>query len=469
MRRPEHATSSIGDDAAEGLTGTRGIGHPGQGILPPMKLAVLSRVLPPSPWGQVVALYRVLRDLDASSYCLISSEDYETRDPSQNPPPNGSTPRLPARYYHLPAKFYGLRNTLRSRLGRERGVVREANAASPPPASTPTTGPEQITGLRAARAFVGEILMILQRALGLVRIIKREGSGALLTLSGDPFDLPAGYLAGLWTRVPVFVYLFDDYLYQWKNTPHEELARLAEPLVLRGAAGVIVPNEFLRDEYRRRYGGDPTVIHNPCEVAEREDTGEIPWPAEHGEVRIVYTGAVYDAHYDAFRNLVAAIGQLGREDVRLHLYTAQPLGELEREGIVGPVVYHDHLPASKVSGVQRRADILFLPLAFISPNHEIVKTSSPGKMGEYLASGRPVLAHAPADSFVSWYFREHECGVVVDRGDPAMLAREIHRLLEDRGLRATVVENARISAASDFSVESARSKFLKMLEIGVKR
>src|SRR5205823_2319116 len=85
------------------------------------------------------------------------------------------------------------------------------------------------------------------------------------------------------------------------------------------------------------------------------------------EKRIVYTGAVYEAHYDAFRNLVRAIELLGREDVRLHLYTAQTPGELAEVGIKGPVVVHGHVAASAVPAIQKQADVLFLPLAFDSP------------------------------------------------------------------------------------------------------
>jgi glycosyltransferase involved in cell wall biosynthesis len=265
--------------------------------------------------------------------------------------------------------------------------------------------------------------------------------------------------------VPFYAYLFDDYMRQWNGTPYSRFARMVEPFVLRGAAGVVVPNEFLRGAYQSRYGVEPTVIHNALEVP--NECKDLPvWSTNREEVRILYTGSVYHAHYDAFRNLIAAIRGLDRSRIKLHLYTPQTRKELEREGIFGPVVYHEHLAPSKVLEVQKRADILFLPLAFDSTIPEVIRTSSPGKMGEYLASGRPILVHAPAASFVSWYFRKHKCGVVVDENRPEVLEQAIKRILDDTQLRREIGENARARATADFDLARAQAKFLKLLQMG---
>lgn len=387
-------------------------------------LAVLSHVLPPSPSGQALVLYRLLRDLRPEDYCLLSRQNYDAYTCEQ-----GSPSRLPARYYDLPPGFR-LRGSSRLR------VLAVANI----------------------------LPQLLQRARSVMRIIKREKCGAILACSGDLYDLPAGCLASRWTRVPFYVYIFDYYSHQWTRRLHRFFARCVEPIVLKSAAGVIVPNEFLRDEYRRRYQVKPTVIHNACKIAEIDEEYGIPWPADSGEIKIVFTGTIYHANYDAFRNLVAAIEQLGRSIVSLHVYTAQPPAELEREDILGPIVYHNHLSPSHVPEVQQRADILFLPLAFQSTIPEVIKTSAPGKMGEYLASGRPVLVHAPADSFVSWYFKKHECGVVVDQSEPEILVQAIRCILDDAELRRKLRRNARSRAQIDFSLDGARAEFLRVFQ-----
>jgi glycosyltransferase involved in cell wall biosynthesis len=91
----------------------------------------------------------------------------------------------------------------------------------------------------------------------------------------------------------------------------------------------------------------------------------------------------------------------------------------------------------------------------------------PSKTGEYLASGRPILVHAPADSFLVWYFRRYECGLIVDTPDSVRLAEAVERLLTDGDLCRRLVANARERARRDFSIESSQAKFAQVLGLNV--
>lgn len=83
------------------------------------------------------------------------------------------------------------------------------------------------------------------------------------------------------------------------------------------------------------------------------------------------------------------------------------------------------------------------------------------KTGEYLASGRPILVHAPAGSFLDWYFTRHECGVVVSERDPEVLAEAIRRIRDNVELRERIGRNARARALADFDLEPARKAFVE--------
>jgi glycosyltransferase involved in cell wall biosynthesis len=402
-----------------------------------VKFALVSHVLPPSPSGQAMALYRLLRGLDPDDYCLISRQSYDAGSQQNN-----YSDRLPGRYYYLPDLQI-----------------------------TPSSSSGFIKRLKIITRIILRILLIpgvVWHGRQIAGIVRRENCGAVLACTGDLRDLPAGYLASRLAGVPFYPYLFDYYSYQWVEPISRWLAQLLEPVMLKGAAGVIAPNEFLRDALRHRYGVEATVIHNPCDLSEYETIPNDAPSGNGGEFGIVYTGAVYGAQFDAFRNLLAAIELLGRPNVKLHLYTAQSPRDLAERGISGPVVCHGHQPPSAIPGIQRRADLLFLPLAFNSPYPaELIKTSAPGKIGEYLAAGRPILVHAPPDSFVVWYFRRHECGLVVDQNDPAKLAQAIEQLLADAGLRQRLGERAWEQARTDFSVLTARSTLAGLMKLGV--
>jgi glycosyltransferase involved in cell wall biosynthesis len=76
-----------------------------------------------------------------------------------------------------------------------------------------------------------------------------------------------------------------------------------------------------------------------------------------------------------------------------------------------------------------------------------------------------VLVHSPPDCFLSWYFRRHECGIVVDQNDAAAVGRAIEEILADPNLRRRVSENAWRQAVSDFSIEGGRAEFYNLLKL----
>ena len=299
----------------------------------------------------------------------------------------------------------------------------------------------------------------------LERIIHQEGCDAVIACTGDLFDPPAAYQVSRTLGIPYILYAFDHYAYQWFSPFLRAFAQKHEKQIVPGAAEVIVPNEFLCQEYRQAYGIEATTLHNPCDLSRYQEAPDNSIIDRDGEIKILYTGGVYEAHYDAFKNLISALNYLNRPEIHLHIYTPQSESKLRANGLSGDsVTYHKNQPIFTMPAIQQKADILFLPLAFNSPYPEVVKSASPGKMGELLAARRPVLVHAPADSFVSWYFKRYSCGFVVDKNDPVELAKGIETLVDDQTLRKNLSNAAYARAAKDFDGEVIKKKFFDTLK-----
>ena len=262
-------------------------------------------------------------------------------------------------------------------------------------------------------------------------------------------------------RARFVAYYFDYWSQQSESAAERRAAQWIERRVLRRSDAVIVPNEFLAQALRDHYGVLCTVVRNSCEPASG-DRGTSIRRAARGTRSVVYTGAVYEANLDAFRNLLAAIDS-ARLDAKLHIYSAQSKHDLTAQGLSGPLEVHHHRPAHEVLDVQRRADVLFLPLGFQTRYPRIIHTSSPAKVCEYLGSGRPILVHAPRGSFVTEYFREYGCGVVVDKPDPALLGRALRQLFDDDRLCASVTAAACERARADYDVETSRASFARVV------
>lgn len=389
------------------------------------RFAVLSHTLPPSRSVHGIVLDRLLGGLPPERYCLICSgmDDGNSAD-----------------------------EVLPERSARRRRL-------RPPWNRKILSRFDRIPLMDSVNAF----FTIGGRAVQVSRILKEERCNLLIACTGELHDLPAACLAARWAGIPFVAYILDDYACQWTGT-YRSIARRWEPSVIRSAAGLIVPNEFLQREYRRRYGVDSTVVHNPCPMPELAAIARMPRRDRSG-IDIVFTGTVYHAHYDAFHNLITALRLLERDDVRVHIYTSQPQSDLENAGVSGPgVVYHPHVPPSEIPRILHHADILFLPLAFDSPIPDVIRTSAPGKTGEYLSMGKPILVHAPADSYLSWYFRENHCGIVVDQCTPGALAEGIQRLAAGGDAVREMSRRAREMAEKDFSVEKAGGAFHGLLD-----
>ncbi len=395
-----------------------------------MKFALFSEYLPPSVTspGQAGVLYRLLEPLPPDAYCLISRADFDAE------PYRGLPNRLPGTYHTLSAG----------------GASR--NASEEP----------QLAVRSGALDVPHRVVDIARRAKELAAIARREECNAIVACPDRVSDLPTAYLASRLARIRFYPYLFDDYSTWFSSGAAGRMARYAERVFLRGAAGVIVPNEALRDTLRRRYGIEATVIRNACDLSAYEGPSRAATGPGAAELRIVFTGAIYDAHYEGLHALRDALRVRGGS-ATLHVYTPMPFSVLADRGLDDGIIFHGRVPSDVVAEVQQAADVLFLPLAFESPFPEVIRTSAPAKMGEYLASARPILVHAPADSFAAQYFRRHECGLVVSERGPALLAQALDRLCEDVALRERLRGNAWRRAHEDFDLAQARAAFSRVL------
>src|SRR5262249_20418677 len=141
--------------------------------------------------------------------------------------------------------------------------------------------------------------------------LRRSPPAAIVGCSGSPFDLPAAFLAARRLGVPFLAYLFDDPVYQWPPGVYRRLARFWERIWMPRAAVVIGPNETLAEDLMERNPAiQPAIVRNPVSAEAFIDAPQAARQADTGPRRIVYTGTVYHAQADAFRNVVKVLERL---------------------------------------------------------------------------------------------------------------------------------------------------------------
>lgn len=283
---------------------------------------------------------------------------------------------------------------------------------------------------------LGNLGVAVRVSLEAVRALRRPELRAVLAVYPKQHFLLAGYLGSLLTGKPLVVYFMDVYV---EGLPHgRRIARLIERLIARRASAVLAMSAPHREHIEQRLPGVPVyeVPHPYAPVVEGSAQ-----PLE-GDPSIVFTGAVYDAQADALLRLVEAVQRDTASGAHLHVFSQAGEKELLRWGVCASDRVHiARVSRAEARTMQRASDILFLPMAF-DGNPYVTRTASPGKLPEYLAAGRPILVHAPADAYIARYARERGFAEVVDTPDVDRLAEALRRLTEDGALRQRLVAAA---------------------------
>ena len=316
---------------------------------------------------------------------------------------------------------------------------------------------------------------VRNRAQKIARALVRHNCSAVVACTGgDLVDLPAALIAAERVEIPCVLHYFDDYRSQWKiPIPAwsmrwmQQNGSAIEAQILRKAAGIVVPNEFLRSDLAERVDLRAIIIRNPVNLSAYENLRSSVSERQEGASRswtLTYTGSIYEAQLDAVCNCARGLELLNDRGIsmQLHLYTSQSEKFLHSQGIPRSVRIHPAVKPMEASRLQCESDFLLLPLAFKTRYPELIRTSSPGKMGEYLAAGRPILVHAPADSFVAKFASDHRCGFVNDKLDVSQIAKDLERLVREPHLRAEL-SNRAIASSLQFSESLNRDEYFRFI------
>ncbi len=282
---------------------------------------------------------------------------------------------------------------------------------------------------------------------------------------GDLLDVPATVMAGRITRLPVYLYYFDDYPEQWgirSNGWRHSFATTQQATIearlASSVSGIIVPNERLADDVTTRLSGSVpvAVVRNPVDLRRYETRPQTLHPpafktgdsAPPRTQRILYSGTVYSAQADALNNVIQATRQLNAagRDIEVHIYTVNA-DELRGKSDFPPhVSIHDPVAPNCIAEIQASADVLLLPLSFTCTYPNLIRTSCPGKFGEYLAAGTPMFIHAPPTSFPITFARHHGCAHVCDTPNVNDISQRLAELLDNPARAADFVAKAKETA-----------------------
>jgi glycosyltransferase involved in cell wall biosynthesis len=279
----------------------------------------------------------------------------------------------------------------------------------------------------------------------------------------------AGYLAHRVSGAPLVVYEMDEWRAATRTAGWNSrlLERLFHRRLLHAARAVWVVSQPMAEALRERFGTEARVLPNGVDV-ERFARGRRGERANPHEFRLLFTGAVYGPQAGAIRNVLQAIQARLEDRISLFIYTPQSAAELAELGISGSGLRVQRtVPLESMPELLGTADALLLPFSFDPRERAVVSTSLPSKTADYLASGVPVLVHAPPYTTIARLARDEGWAEIVDEPCIEHLTLALGRLATDDRLRARLVANALRVARAQYDLEPQRAAFLASIRRAV--
>ena len=150
--------------------------------------------------------------------------------------------------------------------------------------------------------------------------------------------------------------------------------------------------------------------------------------ASRDKFTIVHVGAMNrDRNHPAFWKVLGEL--LIENDTFSNKLEVQLVGKvdysvnalIEKHRLEKYVVKIEYLPHDQISGVLKSASLLYLPINNTPKPNSII----PGKIFEYLASGRPVLGTGPVHGDSAAILRKTKSGIMVDFEDEESLKKAL--------------------------------------------
>jgi glycosyltransferase involved in cell wall biosynthesis len=278
---------------------------------------------------------------------------------------------------------------------------------------------------RKVAGFIGDFLFIPDTKIGWKRralkaaleLTARTQFDAIMATAPPQTDFLIGMELKRRTGIPLLLDYRDawlEYPFKFYPTPlHTWLHRRKERKVLHTSDGIVVTHRRIKESILRRHRqfnyNDIVIISQGFDAEDFADS--VPRSGAIGRMRIVHAGTFYghrspDVLLRALHALVSHRPELrARFELRLvGAQRAQDIRLVKKLGLEDVVAFEGYLEHRTCVNLLRSADVLW----YVNDND----MSSPGKLYEYFAAGKTILASV-VDGYTQQEIRESSGAVCV--------------------------------------------------------
>ncbi len=226
------------------------------------------------------------------------------------------------------------------------------------------------------------------------------------------------------TGLPSVAWFMDDYY-------KDEHSRALAGKIWNNAHRRFVISEAMQEHFSGMYGGEVEVLNNSVLFPEHYPE---PSDEEDSRLRIIYAGSMNPYYQRTMSNVLRELEELG-DRVVLDIYSPDELPLEWRNKTDVPWRHLPLVPPAEVGKLLQSYDALLLLSSFEPEWRAVAETAQAGKMADYLAAGRCILAYGPEYAENIRYLRRHDIGETVTSSEPGALGDAVVALARDRDRR----------------------------------
>lgn len=253
------------------------------------------------------------------------------------------------------------------------------------------------------------------------KLIQRENIDVLFATSPSYSTLLIGSLLKKKTKKPLVVDFRDPWIHNsfidYPTRFHESIDSRLEKYVLAQSDYITVASDLIRDDIIKRYPFVKQKIETITNGFDPDDFKNLRQNNRSEKFQIVYTGSIYGkltakSFFIAIKELLSENSELKNnlEVIFVGNYGKETISLVKELKLKDNVYLKGYVSHKKCLELIANSDVLLLLITILGSKGKEILT---GKIFEYLASKKPIIAIVPHDGLASKLIQKVQAGVII--------------------------------------------------------
>lgn len=284
----------------------------------------------------------------------------------------------------------------------------------------------------------------------------QEGVTKILGIFPDDFYIFLAFRLSKILQIPFYTWFHNTYLDNYSGY-RKIIASVLQPIVFKSSKKIFVMSDGMKQYLDQKYPNTDFITLEHGFKLPATKTKSFHTLDKNGKIKFLFTGSLNESCRDATVRLIKTILSIPQYEV--HLFTGNPIKDFAEYGLISDrLIYHGFVSLDELYNCISDYDIMLLPHGFIGDRTDVeFKTIFPTRTIPLLVSERPILAHSPADTFLTEFLVKNNCAWLVTVENEGTIKETILEIIDNDEMALIKSKNA-LKTAEIFRIENILKK-----------